>query len=335
MRALNGGWSYSWQGERVNEFADKYNTILEALQQKGGKDNITFVQGIAYKDDGKYWEEKDVDIEAAVKAAAKVDYIILCAGENSYTEKPGDLHDLTLSANQIALAKALTKTGKPVILVLNEGRPRLISAIERDIQGVLQSYLPGNFGGDAIADILYGHVNPSGKLPYTYPMYVNTLVTYDHKPSEEQSKMQGVYDYESDFAVQYPFGFGLSYTSFQYSDLQVSKSTIAANEKITISVHVKNTGTREGKEVVQLFIADQYASITPDVKRLRGFEKINLKAGESQKVIFTIAPRDIAFVAKDLRWTVEKGDYEVSISTLKAKFTLSEGKTFDDKASNM
>jgi beta-glucosidase len=335
MRALNGGWSYSWQGERVNEFADKYNTILEALQQKGGKDNITFVQGIAYKDDGKYWEEKDVDIEAAVKAAAKVDYIILCAGENSYTEKPGDLHDLTLSANQIALAKALTKTGKPVILVLNEGRPRLISAIERDIQGVLQSYLPGNFGGDAIADILYGHVNPSGKLPYTYPMYVNTLVTYDHKPSEEQSKMQGVYDYESDFAVQYPFGFGLSYTSFQYSDLQVSKSTIAANEKITISVHVKNTGTREGKEVVQLFIADQYASITPDVKRLRGFEKINLKAGESQKVTFTIAPRDIAFVAKDLRWTVEKGDYEVSISTLKAKFTLSEGKTFDDKASNL
>lgn len=335
MRALNGGWSYSWQGEKVSEFGDKYNTILEALQQRGGKDNITFVQGVAYKDDGKYWEEKDVDIEAAVKAAAKVDYIILCAGENSYTEKPGDLHDLTLSANQIALAKALVKTGKPVILVLNEGRPRLISSFERDVQGVLQSYLPGNFGGDAIADILYGNVNPSGKLPYTYPMYANTLVTYDHKPSEEQSKMQGVYDYESDFAVQYPFGFGLSYTSFQYSDLQVSKSTIAANEKITLSITVKNTGTREGKEVVQLFIADQYASVTPDVKRLRGFEKINLKAGESQKVTFTIAPRDIAFVAKDLRWTVEKGDYEVSVGTLKAKFTLSEGKTFDDKASNL
>lgn len=335
MRALDGGWSYSWQGERVNEFGEKYNTILEALQQKGGKDNITFVQGVAYKDDGKYWEEKDVDIEAAVKAAAKVDYIILCAGENSYTEKPGDLHDLTLSANQIALAKALAKTGKPVILVLNEGRPRLISSFERDVQGVLQSYLPGNFGGDAIADVLYGTVNPSGKLPYTYPMYANTLVTYDHKPSEEQSKMQGVYDYESDFAIQYPFGFGLSYTSFQYSDLQVSKAAIAANEKITISVTVKNTGTRDGKEVVQLFIADQYASITPDIKRLRGFEKINLKAGESKKVSFTIAPRDIAFVAKDLRWTVEKGDYEVSVGTLKSKFTLSENKTFDDKASNL
>jgi len=335
MRSLNGGWSYSWQGEKVNEFGEKYNTILEALQQKGGKDNITFVQGVAYKDDGKYWEEKDVDIDAAVKAAAKADYIILCAGENSYTEKPGDLHDLTLSANQIALAKALVKTGKPVILVLNEGRPRLISSFERDVQGVLQSYLPGNFGGDAIADILYGTVNPSGKLPYTYPMYANTLVTYDHKPSEEQTKMQGMYDYESDFAVQYPFGFGLSYTSFQYSDLQVSKAAIAANEKITISVTVKNAGTRDGKEVVQLFIADQYASITPDVKRLRGFEKINLKAGESQKVSFTIAPRNIAFVAKDLRWTVEKGDYEVSVGTLKAKFTLNENKTFDDKASNL
>lgn len=335
MRSLNGGWSYSWQGEKAGEFGEKYNTILEALQQKGGKDNITFVQGVAYKDDGKYWEEKDVDIDAAVKAAAKVDNIILCAGENSYTEKPGDLHDLTLSANQIALAKALVKTGKPVILVLNEGRPRLISSFERDVQSVLQSYLPGNFGGDAIADILYGTVNPSGKLPYTYPMYTNTLVTYDHKPSEEQTKMQGMYDYESDFAVQYPFGFGLSYTSFQYSDLQVSKAEIAANERITISVTVKNTGTREGKEVVQLFIADQYASVTPDVKRLRGFEKINLKAGESQKVSFTIAPRDIAFVAKDLHWTVEKGDYEVSVGTLKAKFALSEGKTFDDKASSL
>jgi beta-glucosidase len=328
MRTLNGGWSYSWQGERVNEFAGKYNTILEALQQKGGKDNITFVQGVAYKDDGKYWEEKDVDIEAAVKAAAKVDYIILCAGENSYTEKPGDLHDLTLSENQLALAKSLIKTGKPVILVLNEGRPRLISSIEKELQGVIQSYLPGNFGGDAIADVLYGNVNPSGKLPYTYPMYANTLVTYDHKPSEEQNKMQGVYDYESDFAVQYPFGFGLSYTTFQYSDLQLSKTTLSPTEKVTISLTVKNAGAREGKEVVQLFISDLYASVTPDVKRLRGFEKISLKPGESKKVSFTIAARDIAFVAKDLRWTVEKGDYEVSVGTLKSKFTLSEGKTF-------
>ncbi|HEY9046683.1 MAG TPA: glycoside hydrolase family 3 N-terminal domain-containing protein [Ohtaekwangia sp.] len=332
MRALNGGWSYSWQGEKVNEFGEKYNTILEALQLKGGKENITFVQGIAYNDNGKYWEEKDINIEAAVKAAATVDYIVACVGENSYTEKPGDLHELTLSANQVALVKALSKTGKPVILVLNEGRPRLISAIERDVQGVVHLYLPGNFGGDAAADILYGNVNPSGKLPYTYPMFANTLVTYDHKPSEEQSKMQGVYDYESDFAIQYPFGFGLSYTTFEYSDLQVSKASVTPEEKMTISVTVKNTGTREGKEVIQLFISDLYASVTPDVKRLRGFEKISLKPGESQKVTFTIGARDIAFVGKDMQWTVEKGDYEINVATLKTKFSLTANKTFREGA---
>ncbi|WP_333819021.1 glycoside hydrolase family 3 N-terminal domain-containing protein [Ohtaekwangia sp.] len=332
MRALNGGWSYSWQGEKADEFGEKYNTILEALQLKGGKQNITFIQGVAYNNGGKYWEEKDVDIDAAVKAAASVDYIVACVGENSYTEKPGDLHDLTLSANQLALVKALNKTGKPVILVLNEGRPRLISAIEKDVQAVVHLYLPGNLGGDAAADVLYGNVNPSGKLPYTYPMYANTLVTYDHKPSEEQNKMQGVYDYESDFAIQYPFGFGLSYTSFTYSDLQVSKASFTPDEKITVSVTVKNTGSREGKEVVQLFVSDLYASVTPDVKRLRGFEKITLKPGESQKVTFTLGARDIAFVGKDLHWIVEKGEYEVNIGTLKSKFSLTEAKTFREGA---
>ncbi|HEY9007505.1 MAG TPA: glycoside hydrolase family 3 N-terminal domain-containing protein [Ohtaekwangia sp.] len=332
MRALNGGWSYSWQGEKADEFGEKYNTILEALQLKGGKQNITFIQGVAYNNGGKYWEEKDVDIDAAVKAAASVDYIVACVGENSYTEKPGDLHDLTLSANQLALVKALNKTGKPVILVLNEGRPRLISAIEKDVQAVVHLYLPGNLGGDAAADVLYGNVNPSGKLPYTYPMYANTLVTYDHKLSEEQNKMQGVYDYESDFAIQYPFGFGLSYTSFTYSDLQVSKASFTPDEKITVSVTVKNTGSREGKEVVQLFVSDLYASVTPDVKRLRGFEKITLKPGESQKVTFTLGARDIAFVGKDLHWIVEKGEYEVNIGTLKSKFSLTEAKTFREGA---
>lgn len=330
MRTLNGGWSYSWQGEKVEEFADRYNTILEALQKKGGKENITYVPGVSYNDKGKYWEEKDVNIDAAVKAAAKVDYIVLCVGENSYTEKPGDLHDLALSPNQVTLAKELAKTGKPVILVLNEGRPRLINTIEKEMQAVIQTYLPANFGGDALADVLYGDVNPSGKLPYTYPMYANTLVTYDHKPSEEQNKMAGMYDYESDFAIQYPFGFGLSYTTFEYADLQVNKAAVNADESIVVSVNVKNTGKREGKEVVQLYVSDLYASITPDVKRLRGFEKIILRAGESQKVSFTIAPRDLAFVAKDLRWTVEEGDYEISIGTQKVKFHLNQSRTFNE-----
>jgi beta-glucosidase len=328
MRALNGGWSYSWQGEKVGEFADRYNTIVEALQKKAGVDAVKFVAGVSYKDDGKYWQEKDVNIEAAVQAAAGVDYIVLCVGENSYTEKPGDLHDLSLSANQVALAQALVKTGKPVILVLNEGRPRLISAFEKDVQAVVQTYLPGNFGGDALAAVLFGEINPSGKLPYTYPMYANTLVTYDHKPSEEQNKMQGMYDYESDFAIQYPFGFGLSYTTFEYSDLQVDKTVLNPEESFTVSVTVKNTGTRAGKEVIQLFTSDLYASMTPDVKRLRGFDKILLTPGQRQKVTFTVKVRDLAFVNKDLRWTVEAGDYEVSIGTLKTKIQLSKTHAF-------
>jgi beta-glucosidase len=328
MRSLNGGWSYSWQGEKVSEFADRYNTILEALQKKAGTDAVKFAPGVSYKDDGKYWQEKDVNIEAAVQAAAGVDYVVVCVGENSYTEKPGDLHDLSLSANQVALTQALVKTGKPVILVLNEGRPRLISAFEKDVQAVVQTYLPGNFGGDALAAILFGEINPSGKLPYTYPMYANTLVTYDHKPSEEQNKMQGMYDYESDFAIQYPFGFGLSYTTFEYSDLQVDKAVLNPEESFTVSVTVKNTGARAGKEVIQLFTSDLYASMTPDVKRLRGFDKILLTPGQSQKVTFTVKARDLAFVNKDLRWTVEAGDYEVSIGTLKTKIQLSKTHAF-------
>jgi beta-glucosidase len=328
MRSLNGGWSYSWQGEKVSEFADRYNTILEALQKKAGTDAVKFAPGVSYKDDGKYWQEKDVNIEAAVQAAAGVDYVVVCVGENSYTEKPGDLHDLSLSANQVALVQALVRTGKPVILVLNEGRPRLISAFEKDVQAVVQTYLPGNFGGDALAAILFGEINPSGKLPYTYPMYANTLVTYDHKPSEEQNKMQGMYDYESDFAIQYPFGFGLSYTTFEYSDLQVDKAVLNPEESFTVSVTVKNTGARAGKEVIQLFTSDLYASMTPDVKRLRGFDKILLTPGQSQKLTFTVKARDLAFVNNDLRWTVEAGDYEVSIGTLKTKIQMSKTHAF-------
>lgn len=329
-RSLNGGWTYSWQGEKVDEFGGKYNTIVEAFEKEAGKDKITFVQGLAYNDKGKYWEEKDLNIDAAVKAASGVDYIVLALGENSYTEKPGDLHDLTLSSNQIALAKALAKTGKPVILVLNEGRPRLIREIEREMAAVVQVYLPGNFGADALADVIYGDVNPSGKLPYTYPMYANTLLTYDHKPSEEQAKMLGVYDYASDFAVQYPFGFGLSYTTFEYSNLKISKAAVTPDEELTITVSVKNSGKVEGKEVVQLYVADKYASVTPDVKRLRGFEKISLKPGESREVSFKISGRDIAFVAPDLKWKVEAGDFDVMVDKLTTSFKVTESKTFGE-----
>lgn len=328
MRTLNGGWSYSWQGEKVEEFADEYNTILEAVQAGLGQDKVTFVPGVEYNFEGKYWEENVVDIPAAANAAKQADYVLLCLGENSYTEKPGDLHDLSLSANQVELAKAVAATGTPVILVLNEGRPRLISAIEPDMAAVLQTYLPGNYGGNALAAVLTGEVNPSGKLPYTYPMYVNTLVTYDHKPSEEQNKTAGMYDYGSDFAVQFPFGFGLSYTEFEYSNLEASASEIDPDESLTISVTVKNTGKRAGKEVVQLFIADLYASTTPDVKRLRGFKKIMLQPGESTEVAFEIKAHDVAFVNSDSEWVVERGAYEVMIGGLTDEFSISEDKSY-------
>jgi beta-glucosidase len=330
MRSLNGGWTYSWQGEKVEEFAGKYNTILEAIQKEAGSEHVTFVQGIAYDETGKYWEETEVDVEAAAEAATDVDYIVLCLGENSYTEKPGDLHDLTISENQIQLAQAMADTGKPVILVLNQGRPRLIREIEPGMGAIVHTYLPGNFGGDALADVLFGKVNPSGHLPYTYPMYANTLVTYDHKPSEEQNKMEGAYDYESDFAIQYPFGHGISYTTFEYSDVKLSNSALDASGTINISVRVTNTGDRPGKDVAQLYVSDLYASISPDVKRLRGFEKVELQPGESKMVTFPLQAKDVAFVGQDLRWRVEEGEYEVTIDRLKAKFRITETHVYEE-----
>ena len=328
MRTLNGGWTYSWQGEKVEDFAEAYSTILEAIEEKVGKSNVTYRAGVEYDFEGKYWEENVGDIEGVAKAAASVDYIVLCLGENSYTEKPGDLHDLTLSENQLNLAARLAKTGKPIVLVLNEGRPRIIRTIEPLVKGVVQAYLPGNFGGKAIADVLFGDENPSGKLPYTYPMYANTLVTYDHKPSEEQAKMVGMYDYESDYAIQYAFGFGLSYTTFAYEKLAFSSDKLARGEGITIKVTVKNTGKREGKEVVQLYVSDLYASISPDVKRLRGFEKINLKPGESKEVSFTLSPDELAFVGKDLRKHLEKGTFEAQIGDQTKQFEVTESQVF-------
>lgn len=321
MRTLNGGWTYSWQGEKVHEFADGYATILDAVKAKVGERNVTFREGVRYVDGASYWVDEAYDIAGAVRAAAGVDYIILALGENSYTEKPGDLHDLILSENQLELATALAKTGKPVVLVLNQGRPRLIRTIEPLMKGVINAYLPGNFGGLAVADVIFGDFNPSGKLPFTYPLYANSLVTYDHKPSEHQAKMAGMYDYESDFAIQYPFGFGLSYTTFEYSDLQLNATTLRPNGSVEVSVKVKNSGDREGMEVVQLYTSDLYASITPDVKRLRGFDKINLKPGEEKTVRFTLTPEDVSFINADNKRVTEPGDFDVIIGDLTARFT--------------
>ncbi|ASB49446.1 glycoside hydrolase family 3 N-terminal domain-containing protein [Alkalitalea saponilacus] len=324
MRALNGGWSYTWQGSNADEFYEGYSTILDAIRDKIGSANVVFREGVRYDNNAAYWVDEAFDIQGAVSAARNVDYIILALGENSYCEKPGDLHDLTLSRNQIDLAKALAETGKPIILVLNQGRPRIIREIEPLVSGIINTYLPGNYGGIAVADVIFGDYNPNGKLPFTYPMYVNTLVTYDHKPSEHQERMAGMYDYESDFAIQFPFGFGLSYTTFEYSNLSVSSDVLRPNGSINISVDVKNSGERQGKEVVQLYTSTHFASITPDVRRLRRFEKIALEPGETKTVSFSIAPEDISFINAQNKRVTEPGAFDVLIDDLKATVHYTE-----------
>lgn len=325
MRTLNGAWTYSWQGDKTEEFAKKYNTVLEAVQNEIGKANVTYVPGVSYKNSDHYYDEFADKMDEAVAAAKNADVVILCLGENSYTEKPGDMNDLYLSDLQTELAKKITATGKTVILVLNEGRPRLISKFEQEVKGIVQSYLPGNFGGDAIADVLFGDVNPSGKLPYTYPRYPNATISYIHKPSEEQKKAEGVYNYEADYNPQFQFGYGLSYTTFEYKDLKISKPSIKKGEKIAVSVTVTNTGKVTGKEVVHLFTSDIYASsITPDVKRLRRFEKIELKPGESKTVHFELEAKDLSYVGRDGKDILEAGDFEVMIDKLKSTFAVSE-----------
>lgn len=326
MRCLNGGWSYSWQGEKTELFASKYNTILESIQNNFGKENVSFVQGVAYKMNGKYFEDSVVDVNQISNAAANVDYILLCLGENSYTEKPGDLNDLNLSDNQIALAEAAIKTGKPVVLVLNEGRPRNISRIEPYCSAIIDLFIPGNYGADALADILTGDINPSGKLPITYPKYVNALTNYIHKSSDEQSNPQGVYDYSADYNPLFDFGFGLSYTSFEYSDLVVNKTEFNANESISISVKVKNVGKQSGKEVVQVYVSDLFASLAPDVKRLRSFEKIDLASGEMKMVSFSIPVKDLAFINTENKSVVEKGKFLIKIKNLQKEINITNTK---------
>jgi beta-glucosidase len=319
MRPLNGCWTYSWQGELSDEFAEKYNTIYEAIRNKID-DRANFVPGISFGKTMDYRVENEDRYDEALDAAKNVDYIVFCAGENSYAEKPGDLVDLSLSKKQLAYARDLLKTGKPVILVLTEGRPRVIREIASDVDGIIMAYWSGNFGGDALADIIFGDVNPSGKLPVTYPSAVNSLVTYIHKPSEEQSKSAGMYNYEGDFTPEFEFGYGLSYTTFEYKNLTLSSATLTGEEKLSITVEVVNTGKRAGKEVVQLYTSDLVASLTPDVRRLRRFEKISLEAGETKTVHFTIDASDLAFVNLKNQWITEAGEFEITINKLTAKF---------------
>ena len=313
MRCLNGGWSYSWQGHRADECAQAYNTIYEALCNKFGKENILYEPGVTYapyKNDN-WWEENTPEIDKSVAAAQNADVIIACIGENSYCETPGNLTDLNLSMNQQNLVKALAATGKPVILILNEGRPRLIKDIEPLAKAVVNVMLPGNYGGDALANLLAGDANFSGKMPYTYPKHINALATYDYKPCENIGQMGGNYNYDSVMDIQWPFGFGLSYTTYKYSNLKVDKAQFTADDELTFTVDVTNTGSVAGKESVLLYSKDLVASSTPDNIRLRNFEKISLNPGETKTVTMKLKGSDLAFVNYYGKWTLEKGDFKV------------------------
>mgnify|MGYP000136508550 FL=1 len=314
MRCLDGGWSYTWQGHRADEFAGKYNTIYEAFCNEYGKENVILNQGVTYNEKGKYWEENEPQIQGAVAAAKDADVIVACIGENSYTETPGNLTDLWLSENQRNLVKALAQTGKPVILVLNEGRPRLIADIEPLAQGIVNILIPGNMGGDALANLVSGKSNFSGKMPYTYPKEINSLANYDFKKSEEVGTMEGAYDYNAKITQQWGFGYGLSYTTYKYSNLKVSQSDFRHGDIIKVSVDVKNTGKVAGKESVLLFSSDLIASMVPDGRRLRAFDKVELQPGETKTMIFELKADDLAFVDWNGKWRLEEGDFKLMIA---------------------
>ena len=330
MRCLHGGWSYTWQGSRAEDLTEKYNTIYEALCNKYGKDNIMLEQGVTYNENGQYYEEHEPQIDKAVAAAAQADIIIAAIGENSYTETPGNLTDLWLSENQRNLVKALAKTGKPIILVLNEGRPRLIADIVPLANAVVDILIPGNYGADALANLLAGDANFSAKLPYTYPREINSLNTYDYKVSEEVGTMAGAYNYDAKVSLQWPFGYGMSYTTYEYSNLKVDKAKFTADDMLTITVDVKNTGSRAGKEAVLLYSSDLIASVVPDNKRLRDFTKVELQPGEVKTVTFQLPAKALAFVGADGRWTLEEGDFELKIGKLVQPILCTQTKVWDE-----
>lgn len=330
MRTLNGGWSYTWQGD-ADKFASQYNTIFEALQKVYGEKNVSYVAGVNYNMvSGKWDKETDIDINAAVRAARKADIIVACIGENTYCETPGNINDLNLSSNQKELVRSLAKTGKPIVMVLNEGRPRIINDIEPLAKAVVDIMLPGNYGGDALASLISGKENFSGRLPFTYSKYVNSLHTYDYKVSENVQTMDGLYNYDATMDVQWPFGAGLSYTSFEYSGLKsISPVQFNADDMLTFEVTVKNTGSVKGKEAVLMFSSDIIASKVPDVKRLRQFTKVELNPGESKTVRLEIPAHELAFVGHDGKWRLEKGQFRIACGSESMMIDCTETKVWD------
>lgn len=313
MRSLNGGWSYSWQGHLANKYAEQYNTIFEALTAKFGASNIIYEPGVVY--DEQNWQVDVVSgIEKTVAKARQADVIIACIGENSYCETPGNINDLTISRNQIQLVKELAKVGKPIVLILNEGRPRIIREIEPLAGAIVNILLPGNYGGDALAKLLAGEANFSGKLPYSYPIEPNALTTYDFKMSEQVATMAGDYNYDANVYMQWTFGFGLSYTTFEYSNLKCDKMIFGSDDELVFTVDVKNTGSMTGKEAVLLYSRDLVASVVPDNRRLRAFDKIELQPGETKSVELKIKAKDLSFVDYNGNWKLEDGDFRIMIA---------------------
>lgn len=331
LRGQNGGWSYTWQGDRTNELAPQmgeYKTFLTALRERFGADRVSYVEGVRWSQDN-FNEDEATGITAAVAAARAADVVLAFVGENSYCETVGNIDDLSLSQNQQKLVQALEATGKPVVLVLAEGRPRLIKDIEPQAKAVVHTFLASNYGGPALARLLAGDANFSARLPFTYPKHAAALVTYDYKPCENMGQMGGNYNYDAVMDVQYPFGHGLSYTTFEYSNLRVDKSEFTAADSLVVSVDVKNTGTRVGKEAVLLFVSDLVASLTPDNTRLRGFDKIELQPGQQQTVTLHLAASDLAFVGADLKWRLEEGDFVASVGGLTTELRCTQTKVWD------
>jgi beta-glucosidase len=313
ITALNGCWSYTWQGNIAQWYPENTKTILQSFKDKIGEKNVSFAEGAGFTE--------DKDLKAAVNAARSVDYIVLCLGEDAYAEQPGVIDDLDLPESQLNLANAMYATGKPVILVFVEGRPRIFRKIEQGAKGIVLAYWPGSEGAPAIADVLFGDVNPSGKLPFSYPRYAGNVVPYDHKFTDVRQELKPGIETNTGYNPQYPFGFGLSYTTFSYSQLALDADSLTGDNKLTVTVKVKNTGATAGKEVVELYSRDLFASITPPQKRLRAFQKIALQPGEEKQVKFTLDKNDVAFVNNEFKTVTEPGDFELMVDTLKATFT--------------
>ena len=331
MRPLMGGWSYTWQGSGA-PYTDNFNTVAAALSNEFGSANVKCVPAMSYSQAyGQYDAVVDVDIAAAVAAAKSSDVIVACVGENTYCETPGNLDDLTLGSEQTELVKALAATGKPIVLVLNEGRPRIINEIEPLAAAVVDVMLPGPYGADALAQLLSGKENFSGRLPFTYPKYVNSLHTYDFKVSEQVGTMSGSYNYDAIMDVQWPFGTGLSYTTYEYSDLKASVEKFTSSDVIDFTFTVRNSGTLAGKETMLLYSSDLVASVVPDIRRLRAFAKIELQPGESQQVTLSVPARDLAFVNTDGAWTLEKGQFVFTVGGQNIMLECTEDKVWDSQ----